>query len=260
MPARKENAHTEKACEFIRYRILSGTYSPGFRLKTIDLAAESGVSRTPVREALRQLQQEGLVDIRPRLGARVRTISFTEFKEMCELRLAMESFAAELAALNRGPEDIVEMEDAMQHMQRLVTQIDEASDKESLVPELARQDIQFHLAILNAAGNNLLREEVLRFHLFNKLVNINFPRISLGKIPELAGSLTGGGGERRHFVLECHRRIFDAIVSRQPEAARSAMHEHLKEIIDRNMVSMARRERQRTETASPAVDVLHASV
>jgi len=71
-----ENAHTEKAAEFIWYRILAGDYPPGFRLKTIDLANESGVSRTPVREALRQLQQEGLVEIKPRLGARMRTITF----------------------------------------------------------------------------------------------------------------------------------------------------------------------------------------
>jgi DNA-binding GntR family transcriptional regulator len=258
METRKENAHTEKAAEFIRYRILSGDYPPGFRLKTIDLANESGVSRTPVREALRQLQQEGLVDIRPRQGARVRTITFQEFKEMCELRLAMESFAAELAALNRGPEDLVEMEDAMRQMQRLVTELDQNPASEQLVQELAREDIQFHLAILNAAGNNLLRGEVLRFHLFNKLVNINFPRINLGV--QGVDSRLSGGSERRHFVLECHRKIFDAVIARQPEAARSAMHEHLKEIIDRNMVTMARRERSRKDTAQPEVDVLHASV
>jgi len=255
---RKKNAHTEKAAEFIRYQILSGGYPPGFRLKTIDLAKESEVSRTPVREALRQLQQEGLVDIRPKQGARVRTITFREFKEMCELRLAMESFAAELAARNRGPEDLVEMEDAIQQMQQLVTQLDQNPGGEQLVQQLAREDIQFHMAILNAAGNNLLRVEVLRLHLFNKLVNINFPRINSGT-PAIDSPL-GGNRERRHFVLESHRKIFDAVVAQQTDAARSAMHDHLKEIIDRSMVVMARHERSRVDPIPPELGVFHASV
>src|SRR5690606_758450 len=115
-----------------------------------------------------------LVDIRPRQGARVRSISFSEFKDMCELRLALESFAAELAALNRGPEDIVEMEDALQNMTRLVAECDQRPDRVDVVQELAQHDIHFHVAILNASGNKLLQTEVLRLHLFNKLVNTNY--------------------------------------------------------------------------------------
>lgn len=244
MQTRKMNAHTEKAAEYIRYRILSGDYTAGYRLKTIDLAAESGVSRTPVREALRQLQQEGLVDIRPRLGARVRTITYGEFKEMCELRLAMESFAAELAATNRGPGDLVELEDAMNAMTHSVTALETANEDESgeLVRGLARADIQFHVTILNAAGNKLLRDEVQRFHLFDKLININFPRMS--SVQDKKSKKFSGSHERRRFVLACHQKIFDAIVSRESEVARRAMYEHLKEIIDQNMMTMARHERQ----------------
>lgn len=261
MQRRRKNDHTEKAAEFIRYRILSGTYPAGFRLKTIDLAAESGVSRTPVREALRQLQQEGLVDIQPRLGARVRTISYDEFKEMCELRLAMESFAAELAAINRSPTDLVEMEDAMNTMTRLVGELESrgAQAGEAIERDLAKADIQFHVAILNAAGNKLLRDEVLRFHLFNKLININFPRVNAG-ITE-AGRMVSGTNARRQFVLECHRRIFDAIVARQSEPAHGAMYEHLKEIIDRNMMALARLDRGTPNGSEVAgLEVLSASV
>jgi DNA-binding GntR family transcriptional regulator len=259
MPKKKENENTAKACDYIRYRILQGVYPAGFRLKTIDLARESGVSRTPVREALLELQQEGLVDIRPRQGARVRSITFPEFKEMCELRLALEALAAELAALNRGPEDLVEMEDAVQQMERLVAELDREPQKDQLVRELAQHDIHFHLAILKASGNSLLRDEVLRFHLFNKMVNINFRRISAGGRPD-PNDPAAGGGERRHFVLGCHRKIFDAIVARQPDQARAAMHEHLKEIIDRTMVRMARSERIRIEGKIPPSDVFSATV
>jgi DNA-binding GntR family transcriptional regulator len=257
MPPLKQNAHTEKACDFIRDRIISGAYPPGFRLKTIDLASESGVSRTPVREALRQLQQEGLVDILPRQGARVRTITFQDFKEMCELRLAMESLAAELAALNRGPEDLVEMEDAIMNMKRLVAELEKDSRNPILVRHLAREDIQFHSAILNAAGNQLLKQEVLRFHLLNKLINTDFRKVS----PEVEDVEAGVdmGSDRLRYVLDCHSRILAAIVARQPDAARTAMYEHLKEIIDRSMVAVARSKRHRKVPTSPDVDALHAS-
>jgi len=157
----------------------------------------------------------------------------------------MESFAAELAALNRGPEDLVDMDDAMRQMQRPVAELDQNPESEQLVQELAREDIQFHLAILNASGNSLLRGKVLRFHLFNKPVNINLPRMSSGA--QGRDLPLGGDSERRHYVFKCHRKIFDAVIARQPEMARTAMHEHLKEIINRNMVSMARRERSQTK-------------
>lgn len=258
MPARRKNAHTEKACDFIRYRILSGAYPQGFRLKTIELASESGVSRTPVREALRQLQQEGLVDILPRQGARVRTVTFRDFKEMCELRLAIESFAAELAALNRGPEDIVEMEDAVQNMHRLVIEIEKDSKAPALIQQLAREDILFHSAILNAAGNRLLKSEVLRLHLLNKLVNMNFRKLS-GEDWDGEPQIETANGHLR-FVLECHRRIFAAIVARQPEVARAAMYEHLKEIIDRNMLMIARSNRHPGDPRALGGEALHASV
>jgi DNA-binding GntR family transcriptional regulator len=227
-------------------------------LKTIDLASESGVSRTPVREALLQLQQEGLVDILPRQGARVRTVTFQDFKEMCELRLAIESFAAELAALNRGPEDLVEMEDAVQNMHRLVIEMEKDATTPALIQQLAREDILFHSAILNAAGNRLLKSEVLRLHLLNNLVNMNFGKLR-GEDPGDEVQIETANDHLR-FVLECHRRIFAAIAARQPAAARTAMYEHLKEIIDRNMLVIARNKRHRGDLRSSSAEALHASV
>ncbi|MBL9216794.1 MAG: GntR family transcriptional regulator [Opitutaceae bacterium] len=251
-----ENAHTNQACEFIRHKILSGAYPPGYRLKTIALAKESGVSRTPVREALRQLQTEGIVDIRPRLGACVREINFREFKEMCELRLTLESFSAELAATNHSLEDIVEIQDAFENMQVLVGKLETATEIDPLVQELAKQDIRFHLAILNAAGNSLLKADVLRLHLFNKIVNINFIRLNRDNDSALANT---DNQERRRWVLECHRKIFEAIKARQPEAARQTMREHLKDIIDRSVIAMARNEKRFESLRAADSELFYAS-
>ena len=230
-----DNPDTLKAYDFIRKQILEGIYSPGRRLQTIGLAAEIGLSRTPVREALRQLHSEGLVDIRPRLGASVRTFSLDEFQQMCELRLALESFAAELAARKRSAEDMVEIQEALNQMNTLVDDLERSPDREALVNELVEQDIRFHFAILNAAGNPLIKSEVLRLHILNRVVRMN-----LGQLTVSDGGANESPHLRRRLVLECHRKIMAAILSRQPEAARNAMQEHIGDIIDRSMVAMAR--------------------
>ncbi|MDB6168490.1 MAG: GntR family transcriptional regulator [Verrucomicrobia bacterium] len=250
-----ENAHTQRAYEFIRQKILGGAYSPGYRLKTLVLAKESGVSRTPVREALRQLQSEGLVDILPRLGASVRAVNFAQFKEMCEVRLALESFSAEQAARNREPEDIIDLEEAYREMEKLVAALEQVSDSEKLLQELVAQDIRFHLAVLKAAGNSLLKAEVLRLHLFSRLV-----RLDVGKMPEGSrDQIVVDTPERRRWVLSCHHKIFLAIQKGEPEAAGRAMHEHLRDIIDRGVMAMARAQKRREERAVPHSGAFYAT-
>lgn len=253
--ATSENAHTHRAYEFIRQKILGGAYLPGYRLRTIALARDSGVSRTPVREALRQLQSEGLVDIRPRLGASVRAVNFTQFKEMCELRLALESFSAEQAARNRGPEDIIDLEEAYGEMQKLVAALEQVSHSEKLLQELIAQDIRFHLAVLKAAGNHLLRSEVLRLHLLSRLVRMDVSKGQpAGKEPVIVDT-----PERRRWVLGCHHKIFLAIRNEEPEAARQAMHEHLRDIIDRGVMAVARAQKRREEQSLPHSDAFYAT-
>ena len=248
------NAHTQRAYEFMRQNIFDGVYPPGYRLKTIRLAAESGVSRTPVREALRQLQSEGLVDIRPRLGASVRAIDFVQFKETCELRLALESFSAEQAARNRGPEDIVDLEEAYGEMQRLVAALEQDIDSDLLIQDLVKQDIRFHLSVLKAAGNRLLSAEVMRLHLLSRLVRLNLNKMSKGKEVLLVDSQ-----ERRRWVLSCHYKIFEAIKNGQPEAARQSMRDHLTDIIDRGVLALARSQKRRQEQAIPHADSFYTS-
>lgn len=249
---RAENAHTKQAYEFIRQRILDGSYPPARRLQTLVLAAEIGLSRSPVRDALKQLQSEGLVEIRARLGASVRSFNVSEFKEMSELRLALESYTAELAAQNRGPEDIVEIQDAFGKMEQLTEALEREPLSEQLIHELVNEDIRFHLAILKAAGNKLICAEILRLHLLNRVVRMNFSKLAEGTVVPKAEP------EIRRRVLECHRRIFQAIQTRQTEAARLAMHEHIADIIERGILAMARMEKKILAQDRKRSEVLYA--
>ena len=88
----------ELVCENIRQAIIDGTFSPGERLMEIQLADEMGVSRTPVREAIRKLEQEGFVVMIPRRGTYVADISIKDITEIYEIRISLDILAAGLAA------------------------------------------------------------------------------------------------------------------------------------------------------------------
>ena len=78
-----KNVNSDVAYDFLRKRILDGEYLPGQALMTNALASEIGVSRTPIRDALRQLEADGLVTIQPRLGASVKMMDLKNFRESC---------------------------------------------------------------------------------------------------------------------------------------------------------------------------------
>src|ERR1019366_680959 len=145
--------NTDVAYEYIRKRILSGEYPPGKSLVTEVLSAETGVSRTPVRDALRTLEADGLVNIRARLGASVKEMDVKEFREMCDLRLALEAHAAGRAALNRTEAELHEIQFALEAMRRLTERIKAGPLDPSDLAELKREDVRFHIAIMTAAKN-----------------------------------------------------------------------------------------------------------
>ena len=90
--------------EELREGILTGAIKPGTRMMEVDLAEEMGVSRTPVREAIRKLEKEGLVTIRPRKGAYASDISVKSMMDILEVRSNLEGLAAYLAAERMSPE------------------------------------------------------------------------------------------------------------------------------------------------------------
>ena len=143
---------TKVVTQTLRERILSGEIPLGERLIEGRLSEELGVSRMPVREALRELASEGLVTIEPRRGASVTTFTEQQKRELVEVRATLESLNAKLAAKRHDPAQIAEL-------QRILaegTQLLESND----ASELSRQNFRFHDAIGNVAGNSVLQDTI----------------------------------------------------------------------------------------------------
>lgn len=230
-----KSVNTDVAYDYIRKKILTGEFPPGKALMTEVLAAEIGVSRTPVRDALRKLETDGLVSIQAHLGASVKKMQIKEFSEMCDLRLALESHAAGLAARNRNEGDLQEIRFALEAMRRLTEAVIAAETEQPLLGELAREDARFHIAVMSAAKNDLMKKEILRLHLINRVLTV----------PLVPGALPTQKAEvdlRRREVLEKHNDIFEAIARGDPGAAKREMEFHLQEMIDHNLRLLTRAE------------------
>ena len=227
-----DSVNSDVAYDYIRQRILRGEYPPGHPLTTSVLAEEIKVSRTPVRDALRQLEADGLVVIRAHLGASVKTMEFTEFREMCVIRLALESHAAGLAAESRTDAELREIRLAYEAMRKLTDRILEFED-EAIRHELVREDIRFHIGILTAAKNLLMKKEILRLHLINRIVSAQ------GGAAKLYDDETERVNNRREVMAE-HAAIYQAIVRGDAPGAASAMGRHIQTIINKQVELLER--------------------
>ncbi len=231
-----KNVNSDIAYAYIRKRILSGVFPPGQPLMTKDLSADIGVSRTPVRDALRQLEADGLVIIRPHLGANVKKMEFKEYREMCGLRLALEVYAAGLAAQNRTSEELLEIRRAVDEMSVLTRRIvEDAPEDPTVLEELRREDVRFHIGVITAAKSELLKKEVLRLHIITRVVSGPSPGRDKTFDKE-ARSV------HRLEVQRDHESIYQAIERQDVVTAKTAMERHIQDIIDNNIRSMARSE------------------
>lgn len=146
----------------LREAILKGELKPGERLMELQLAAKLGVSRTPIREAIRMLEQEGLAVTIPRKGAEVAKMTVKDMEDVLEIREALDELAARIAC-GKMTED---------QFEKLVLVKDsfEESTRSGDVKEIATYDEQFHDVIYEATGNpklvnllNNLREQIYRY-------------------------------------------------------------------------------------------------
>ena len=193
----------EVVCESLRDAIRRGVLKPGERIMEIQLAEELGVSRTPVREAIRKLELEGYVIMMPRRGTYVASMSIRDINEIFEIRTALESLSNGLAA-----ERITEEE--QEQLQRLLVLIGghiEDNDMEKIVDA----DIEFHDMLYRAARNT---------RLLNVISNL---RDQLTRFRTLSMSYPG----RLQATLEEHKAIVDAISRGDVKAARKAAEKHM---------------------------------
>lgn len=198
--------------EHLRESIILGKMPPGERLMEIQLAEQLGVSRTPVREAIRKLELEGLVIMEPRKGAYVSEVSLKDIKDALEIRVSLEGLGAYLAA-ERIEKNELEM------LIKKHEELKEYADKKD-VAGILEKDAELHEIIFNAARNSKLidmvdslREQVQRF------------RISYVSTHEQASQL-----------YKEHKKIIDAIVKRDKEMAKKYAEEHI-EISKKHIVS-----------------------
>lgn len=139
----------ESAYLQIKARILNNEFQPGFQAMEPEIAEQLGMSRTPVREALIKLSNEGLVEIIPRRGMRVVPLSVADMKEIYQVLTALESMAAEiLARLEPTDEELAPMKNA-------VNQLNEALEDDDL-DAWAMADENFHRSLLELCGNKRL--------------------------------------------------------------------------------------------------------
>jgi DNA-binding GntR family transcriptional regulator len=217
--------HTDLAYDFIRERIVSGEYAPGQALLMESLALEIHVSRTPIRDALRKLETDGLVTILARAGASVREMTSRELRELFDLRLALESHAAGLAAAKRAARHLTNL--------RMLLEEQESRSGKKRSGELERAhaqnrvdgDLRFHPVVVEASQNDLLAKEIARLHLISEVFGCLSCNDAMHPEDELAAQVD--------TEIAAHHEIFRAITLRNVAAAKAAMGEHLQAIIDR---------------------------
>lgn len=146
----------DKVVEELRRRIVNGVYAPGDRLTEDRLAEAFGVSRNPVREAIRVLESEGFVVAQPRRGAVVATLSAQDVQDLFDVRLALEPLAAQLAAQRAGR--------ATAEALRQITGAAEAAAAAGQLDRVAELNTRFHATICGYSGNVLLRSMTEKLH------------------------------------------------------------------------------------------------
>ncbi|MFB9375954.1 GntR family transcriptional regulator [Kineococcus gynurae] len=189
----------------LRQYVLGDDCVPGTALSEVRLAEQFEVSRTPVREALKQLQVEGLVEIRPKVGTFVRRITRREIGEMFQVKEVLEGLAARLLAA-RG--DVAELE----LLERNVGRAEKATAA-GRHDEYAELVHEFHRVIVEGSDNHKLVE-----HYTSLMNQLSYHRMVLRSVRH-PGRLNRSSGE--------HRRILDLIVEKDGIGAEYAMRDHV---------------------------------
>ena len=180
--------------------IREGVYRPGDRLREVEISKQLSFSRTPIREALRKLEADGIVEHRPRIGAVIRTLSHAELVELYEMRLVLERTAAEMAAKHATEAEIDELDD-----------INATIAKAPSPEQAASLNQQFHRCIYLSTRNRFLLQSARALN--NALL--------------LLGPTTLADDARIKTVAHQHQGIIDAIRAGDVEGAGASAEAHL---------------------------------
>lgn len=197
----------ERLAGWLRNEIVAGVLRPGERLIEQVLCKRAGVSRVPLREALRMVASEGLVTLSPHRGAVVTPLSKMELDELFGLRIALESYATGLAARNRS---VAQVND----LRNLIEQMRDAVSQEQLDAYHACAS-SFHACLVQAGGNALLAKSYEQLR-----VRLRRYQAAMAQIPDLPS----------RSIIE-HQGILEAVERRHPDDARSRAEAHLQALV-----------------------------
>jgi DNA-binding GntR family transcriptional regulator len=197
------------AYQELRHKIITKQLKPGQRLPEVNIAVQMGVSRTPVREALRRLASEGLVIIIPNSGARLAAPTAREIRDTYMVREQLETLAVSLASENISDRHLRRLEEAMMEEVRAV----EDKDLEAYL----EVNETFHKVVADAGGNRVLSE-----YIENILARTNAYVVFYDPFYEMES----------HPSVEEHRAILSALKQHDAEKAVALIRKHLKNAID----------------------------
>jgi len=199
----------ERAYQKIRSRILNGTFPPGRQLKEEELATEFRVSRTPVRQAIQQLVDDGLVTVRANRRSHVADVNETQFEELFDLLAFLESYSAGLAAARITADTLAELEDISGQMETVVRRSPDANR------EFLDLNSRFHKTIHRASGNDKLYGLIQRIIEFPHNLYLKFGQINTAHNPR---------------SLVQHAQILDALKAHDRELAALSMRTHTESV------------------------------
>lgn len=208
----------------LRQSILTGELKPGDRLMEIHLADKLGVSRTPVREAIRRLELEGLVSVSPRRGAEVAQITEKSMTDVLEVRRTLDALCAELACDRITVEGLAALKRACEHFEQCVGTRDSR--------KIAQADVALHDIIVQATGNQRLIQLVN--NLSEQMYRYRFEYIK--------------DDSQHETLVREHRIIYQSILEKDRDTAASAARTH----IDNQKKAIIRRIRLETQKRPPA--------
>jgi len=188
--------------ELLTNAILSGDLKPGDRLNESALARQLHVSRAPIREALQQLEEQGLVLNRPRRGMFVVCLQAEELNKITSLRLVLEAEALELARERMTPALI-------RRLDQIATSMERTRGMKAI--EATRLDLEFHRTLWNAGGNEYLEK---------MLSNLTAPLFAFAV-------LTMPEGRKMRMILDSHRPLLEFVEGRTARCAREVMYDHI---------------------------------
>ncbi len=196
----------EQALDVLRNAVTSGQLQPGTHLVETELSAALSISRGTLREALRQLQQEGLVEPRERGRLSVRTLHDDEIREMFDVRSALEGLAA--ARVSVRP-------DRTEKVALLQAALDRMAAAEGSISDMVEIDLDFHRLLCRSSGNATLE------------------RTWEALAGSIRMSIMFAGAERAvtNMSVARHQAVIDAIATGDPDTARSAVSNHMHEAV-----------------------------